>query len=195
MTAVDDRIKMANQSDELTLDMMFEFVEHMGVPEGYKVEVVKGAIHVSPQRDAHWDITSNILSQLGARYPRQRLKSDVRIDFPGRLNGFAADVTALAAGAEKNEKGLWRYQDIECVAEVISESTAANDYGTKKETYASAGVPVYLIVDPYTGEWHLHTLPRDGKYRSELTLDFGTPIDLEGTVVGLILQSDDFARD
>ncbi|MCT9093000.1 Uma2 family endonuclease [Streptomyces sp. ASQP_92] len=195
MTAVDDRIRMADQSDELTLDLMFELIEHMRVPEGYKVEVVKGAIYMSPQRDVHWDITANLLEQLRARYPRRRLKSDVRIDFPGHLNGFATDVTALAGDAEKNDKGLWRYQDIECVAEVISRSTAANDYGPKKEAYATAGVPVYLIVDPYAGEWHLHTLPKDGKYRSELTLDFGAPIDLEGTVVGLVLRTDDFARD
>ncbi|GAA2449129.1 Uma2 family endonuclease [Streptomyces mauvecolor] len=195
MTAVDDRIKMANQSNELTLDTMFELIEQMRVPEGYKVEVVEGAIYMSPQRDTHWDITANIIEQLRAKYPRQRLKSDVRIDFPGRLNGFATDVTALAVGAEKDAKGHWRYQDIEFVAEVISRDTAANDYGSKKETYAKADVPVYLIVDPYSSEWHLHTLPRDGKYRSELTLDFGAPIDLEGTVVGLTLQTDDFARD
>ncbi|MFD7335240.1 Uma2 family endonuclease [Streptomyces violascens] len=195
MTAVDDRIKMANQSNELTLDTMFELIEQMRVPEGYKVEVVEGAIYMSPQRDTHWDITANIIEQLRAKYPRQRVKSDVRIDFPGRLNGFATDVTALAVGAEKDSKGRWRYQDIEFVAEVISRDTAANDYGSKKETYAKAGVPVYLIVDPYSGEWHLHTLPRDGKFRSELTLDFGAPIDLEGTIVDLTLQTDDFARD
>lgn len=46
---------------------------------------------------------------------------------------------------------------------MISRSTGSNDYGPKKDTYAAAGVPVYLIADPYTGEWHLHTLPRDGK--------------------------------
>lgn len=105
MTAVDDGIEMADTGDGLTLDTMFQLIEQMGVPEGYKVEVVEGAIHLSPQRAVHWDITANIIEQLRAGYPRQRLKSDVRIDFPGRLNGFATDVTALAVGAEKDEKG------------------------------------------------------------------------------------------
>ncbi|HEY9438488.1 MAG TPA: Uma2 family endonuclease, partial [Streptomyces sp.] len=73
--------------------------------------------------------------------------------------------------------------------------TAANDYGPKKATYAVAGVPVYLIADPYTGTWHLHTLPKDDEYRSVLSLDFGTPVDLTSTVVGLTLDSADFPRD
>lgn len=78
---------------------------------------------------------------------------------------------------------------------MISRSTAANDYGSKKATYALAGVPVYLIVDPYTGTWHLHTLPKEDEYRSVLSLDFGTPVDLTSTVVGLSLATDAFPRD
>ncbi|MES9509196.1 Uma2 family endonuclease [Streptomyces sp. NPDC000609] len=125
----------------------------------------------------------------------KRLKSDVRIDFPGRLNGFASDVVALSEEASTDSNGRWRYQDIELVAEVISKDTAANGYGSKKATYATAGVPVYLVVDPYTGTWHLHTLPKKDEYRSVLGLDFGTPVDLTSTGVGLTLETGDFPRD
>ncbi|MGW4039039.1 Uma2 family endonuclease [Streptomyces sp. NPDC004778] len=194
MTVVDtDRIDMADASDERTLDMMFEWLEP--VPEGFKVEIVEGAVYMSPQRDTHWRIILGIVRQLLPRYEENRLLSDVRIDFPGLLNGFASDVLALASDAVKGEDGRWRYQDVEFVAEVISRSTAANDYGSKKATYATAGVPVYLIVDPYTGTWHLHTLPKEDEYRSVLSLDFGTPVDLTSTVVGLTLATDAFPRD
>ncbi|MFG3406896.1 Uma2 family endonuclease [Streptomyces sp. NPDC048142] len=194
MTVVDtDRIDMADTSDERTLDMMFEWLEP--VPEGFKVEIVEGNVYMSPQRDTHWEITFDILEQLRTTYERRQLKTDVRIDFPGLLNGFASDVAALSADAAKGEDGRWRCQDIEFVAEVISRSTAANDYGSKKAAYALAGVPVYLIVDPYTGTWHLHTLPKDDEYRSVLSLDFGTPVDLTSTVVGLTLTTDAFPRD
>ncbi|WP_327116005.1 Uma2 family endonuclease [Streptomyces sp. NBC_01341] len=150
MTVVDDRIEMADTSDERTLDMMFEWLEP--TPEGFKVEIVEG-------------------------------------------NSFACDVVALSEEASADAKGHWRYQDIEFVAEVISKDTAANDYGPKKATYATAGVPVYLIIDPYTGTWHLHTIPKDAEYRSVLSLDFGTPVDLTGTRVGLALRTDRFPRD
>ncbi|MFF3782682.1 Uma2 family endonuclease [Streptomyces sp. NPDC001933] len=194
MTVVEtDRIDMADSSDERTLDMMFEWLDP--APEGFKVEIVEGIIYLSPQRDTHWEVIFDIVEQLRAGYPRKRLKSDVRIDFPGRLNGFASDVVALSEDASKDSNGRWRHQDIEFVAEVISKDTAANDYGSKKATYATAGVPVYLIVDPYTGTWHLHTLPKEDEYRSVLSLDFGTPVDLTSTVVGLTLETGDFPRD
>lgn len=78
------------------------------------------------------------------------------------------------------------------VAEVISRETAGNDYGPKKAAYAAAGVPVDLIVDPYTAEWHLHTLPRVGRYHGYVRFGFGGEIDLTGTVVGLALRTDGF---
>lgn len=193
MTVLEDRIVMAEQSDELTLDKMFEWIEP--APEGFKVEIVQGAIYMSPQRDNHWDIILDIVEQLREKYPRKGVKSDVRIDYPGRLNGFASDVVALKEGAVKNDKGRWRHQDVEFVAEVISKDTAANDYGPKLEAYAAAEVPVYLIVDPYTAEWHLHTLPQGGKYRGNLTLDFGDEIDLTQTPVGIKLTTDEFPRE
>lgn len=186
---------MADESNEETLDAMFEALERMPVPEGYKVEIVEGAIYMSPQRDTHWEVILDIVEQLRTKYARTQVKSDVRVDFPGRLNGFATDVTALAKDATKTRKGRWRHQDIEFVAEVISKDTAANDYGPKKTAYAVAEVPVYLIVDPYTALCHLFTLPKDGQYRSELTLGFGVPVDLTGTVVGLVLSTDEFPRD
>ncbi|MFB6987829.1 Uma2 family endonuclease [Streptomyces sp. NPDC056230] len=194
MTVVDtDRIEMADNGDERTLDMMFEWLEP--TPEGFKVEIVEGIIYMSPQRDIHWRIILALIRQLLSRYGEEQLTSDVRFDFPGRLNGLAPDVVALAEGAAHDAKGRYRYQDIEFVAEVISKDTAANDYGPKKATYATAGVPVYVIADPYTGTWHLHTLPKDDEYRSVLSLDFGTPIDLTDTVVGLTLRTDTFPRD
>jgi Uma2 family endonuclease len=195
MTVLADRIEMADESGELSLDVMFEWLEKMPVPEGYKTEIVGGHIFMTPQRDTHWDIIADIYEQLRATYPRKRLKSDVRIDYPGRLNGFASDVVALAEGATRDGKGHWRHEDVEFVAEVISRNTAANDYGPKKDAYAAAEVPVYLIVDPYTGEWHLHTLPKDGTYHSSVRFGFGEDIDLTGTPVGLVLKTGEFPRD
>ncbi|GAA2352027.1 Uma2 family endonuclease [Streptomyces cuspidosporus] len=188
-----DRIEMAD-SGELTLDDLFERLEQMPVPEGYKVEIVKGAVFMSPQRKLHWDTISAVYEQLRTRYARKRLASDVRFDFPG-LNGLCPDLVALKEDAKADDKGRCKPEDMEFVLEVISRSTAANDYGDKKAVYAEAEVPVYLIVDPYTGRCHLHTHPKGGEYLSELKVAFGEPIDLTGTVVKLTLTTDEFSRD
>ncbi|MFD7711788.1 Uma2 family endonuclease [Streptomyces sp. NPDC059786] len=195
MTVLDDRTEMADDMGELTLDVMFESLEKMPIPEGTKVEIVGGNIFMSPQRHTHWQIIFDVLEQLRVSYSRAQLASDVRIDFPGRLNGFACDVAAVADGAVKDDKGRWRHQDVEFVAEVISKDTAANDYGPKKTAYATAEVPVYLIADPYQGRCHLFTQPKDGEYMTETTVVFGTDIDLTTTCVALTLTTADFPRD
>ncbi|MER5503890.1 Uma2 family endonuclease [Streptomyces sp. NPDC002766] len=193
MTVLEDRIEMADHSGELTLDKLFESLERT-TPEGYKVEIVEGGIFMTPQRDTHWEIILDIVEQLRTKYPRRRVKSDVRIDYPGHLNGFATDVTLVSQDAEKDEKGLWSYQDVEFVADVISKGTAHNDYAPKKTAYAVAEVPVYLIADPYQGKCHVFTQPKDGDYVTETTVSFGGDVDLTVTDVGLTLKTDEFPR-
>jgi Uma2 family endonuclease len=194
MTVLEDRIEMAEESNELTLDELFESLERT-TPEGYKVEIVEGAIFMSPQRDTHWEIILDIVEQLRARFPRRRVKSDVRVDYPGHLNGSASDVTLVSENAEKTPAGLWSCDDVEFVAEVISKGTAQNDYGPKKTAYATAEVPVYLVVDPYQGKCHLYSQPKDGDYLSELTVAFGADVDMTATPVGLVLRTGEFPRD
>ena len=195
MTVLEDRIGMAKSDDEITLDELFEQIEKMPAPEGYKVEIVEGTVFMSPQRDTHWEIILDIVEQLRTKYPRKRVKSNVRIDYPGHLNGFASDVTVLAEDAARTESGLWRHQDVEFVAEVISKSTAANDYGPKKAAYAVAEVPVYLIVDPYQRRVRVYTHPKGDTYTTETRVDFGTAVDLTTTAVGLTLKTDEFPVD
>ncbi|MFE1286977.1 Uma2 family endonuclease [Streptomyces sp. NPDC058751] len=195
MTVLEDRIAMAESDNPITLDSLFERLEKMPVPEGYKVEIVEGTISMSPQRDTHWDIILDVVEQLRTKYPRQRVKSDVRIDYPGRLNGFATDVTVVAEGAEKTAGGQWRHEDVEFTAEVISKGTATNDYGPKRIAYATAEVAVYLIVDPYQGKCHLFTQPKDGDYTCETTVTFGADLDMTTTPLGLTLKTDEFPRD
>lgn len=195
MTVLEDRIAMAESDNTSTLDEMFERLETMPVPEGYKVEIVEGTVYMSPQRDTHWEIILDIVEQLRTKYPRQRVKSDVRIDYPGHLNGFATDVTVVAEGAVKTESGHWSYEDVEFVAEVISKGTAANDYGPKKAAYATAEVPVYVIADPYQGRCHIYTDPKGSDYEVETRVAFGKDVDLTATPLGLTLKTDEFPRD
>ncbi|MFC7863547.1 Uma2 family endonuclease [Streptomyces murinus] len=180
-------------NDVRALDNLFESLERVA-PEGYRTEVVEGAVFMSPQRDTSWEITLDIVEQLRTKYPRTCVKSDVRVDYPGHLNGFASDITLVAEDAEKTPRGLWSCDDVEFVAEVISKGTAHNDYGAKKTAYATAEVAAFLVADPYQGKCHLYSEPKDGEYLSELTVVFGTDIDLTASL-GLTLKTDAFPRD
>lgn len=195
MTVFEDRIEMADANTK-RLDEWFHRLERMPVPEGFRVEIVGGAVHMTPQRDTHWEIIRRIVRSVEDRFGMDvKVFSDVRIDFPGRENGFCPDVAKLSDSAKKDDEGRWHYKNVEFIAEVISQSTASNDYGPKKTAYALAEVPVYLIADPYQGRCHLFTQPKDGEYVSELSVDFGVDIDLTTTPVGLTLKTDEFPRD
>ncbi|MGW7246147.1 Uma2 family endonuclease [Streptomyces decoyicus] len=177
------------------LDDLFDRLDQRHIPEGYKVEIVEGTICMARQRGTHRETLADIYEQLRTRYPRKRLLSDVRIDFPGCLNGFAPGLVALAEGATTNDKDQPRYQDIEFVAEVVSQGTAAHDYGPKKRAYALAEVPVYVVADPGAGRCRVFTRPQDGDHRADLTLAYGQPIDLTDTVVDIALSTEEFPRD
>ena len=195
MTVVDDRIAMADTNTQ-RLDEWFERLERMPVPEGFRVEIVGGNVYMTPQRDTHWAIIFKMAMAVEARFGEDvKVFSDVRIDFPGHENGFCPDVVKLRDSAEADDEGRWRHEDVEFIAEVISKGTAKNDYGPKKTAYATAEVPVYLIADPYQGRCYVHTDPKDGDYATMTRVDFGTDIDLTGTVVDLTLTTDSFPRD
>ncbi|MEU0412426.1 Uma2 family endonuclease [Streptomyces griseorubiginosus] len=197
MTVLEDRIEMADaDANTERLDKWFELLERMPVPEGYRVEIVGGNVHMTPQRDTHWEIIRRIVRALEDRFGMDvKVFSDVRIDFPGFENGFCPDIALLRDSAKKDDKGHWRYQDVEFVAEVISKGTAANDYGPKMTAYAEAEVPLYVVADPYQGRCHIYTDPKDGDYAEPTRVDFGTDLDLTGTVVDLVLKTDEFPRD
>ncbi|WP_326650746.1 Uma2 family endonuclease [Streptomyces sp. NBC_01750] len=196
MTVVESgRIDMADYNAE-RLDEWFERLERMPVPEGIKVEIVGGVVFMSPQRSVHWQIIRRIVRALEDKFGMDvEVLSDVRIDFPGPENGFCPDVAKLRDGAVQDSRGRWRFEDVEFIAEVISKGTALNDYGPKKIAYALAEVPVFLIVDPYTGKCLLHTQPKDGDYMTETKVAFGQPVDLTGTPLGLTLTTGEFPRD
>ncbi|WP_030236208.1 Uma2 family endonuclease [Streptomyces sp. NRRL S-455] len=195
MTVLEDRIEMADANTK-RLDEWFERLERMPVPEGFRVEIVGGNVHMTPQRHTHWQIIRRVLRALEERFGEDVMVfSDVRIDFPGHENAFCPDLAMLKDSSKPDDEGHWRYQDVEFVAEVISEGTAANDYGPKKHAYAAAEVPVYVIADPYQGRCYVYTDPKDGDYETRTPVDFGTDVVLTGTVVDLTLKTDGFPRD
>ncbi|MGW4434277.1 Uma2 family endonuclease [Streptomyces sp. NPDC004596] len=196
MTVLEDRIAMADtDANTQRLDDWFERLERMPVPEGFRVEIVGGNVFMTPQRNTHWQIIRRILRALEQRFGEDVMVfSDVRIDFPGHENGFCPDIAMLKESAEPDAGGRWRHEDVEFVAEVISRGTAANDYGPKRTAYADAEVPVYVIADPYQGRCHVHTDPKEGDYARVTRVDFGTDVDLTGTVVDLVLKTDAFPR-
>jgi len=191
---LDDRIEMA-EIDDLSLDEMFERLEE-AFPEGFKIEIIEGAVFVSPQRRTHGQIIRKICRQLEDQFGEDaEIDVDMRIDFPGYLNGFCPDIIKVVDGAEPNDDDRFAPHDIELTVEVISRKTAHNDYGPKKALYARAGIPVYLIADPYTGKCHAFGGPDGDTYENEMTVKFGDPLNLKPLGLDFTLSTEKFPRD
>ncbi|WP_329464656.1 Uma2 family endonuclease [Streptomyces sp. NBC_01431] len=191
----DDRIEMAeHRNSEHTLDALFKWLEKTA-PDGYRIDIVEGGIFMTPQRSIHWDIIADIFEQLRTKFPRKRILSDVRIDYPGHLNGFCSDITLVSEASVEHGARRFVHNDVEFVAEVVSKGTGHNDYHPKRIAYATAEIPVYLIADPYQGKCHVYTQPKKGDYVSELRVPFGNDLDLTGTVLGLTISTDEFPRE
>jgi Uma2 family endonuclease len=182
------------------LDAMFAAIEAAGTPEGYRWEIVEGQVVMSPQRDVHWKIIDllgeDVKDVVGRR--TGRVLSDVRIDFPGLLNGFAPDLALMVDGARKSvgENGQERYQckDVLVVAEVVSDSSRRNDYGVKRTTYAFGKVPVYVIADPIKAMVTVLSEPLDGDYQMTNTCHFGASFTIPHGK-GIAVDTADWPRD
>ncbi|MEU7043985.1 Uma2 family endonuclease [Streptomyces varsoviensis] len=175
------------------LDRMFAAIDAMNVPPGYRVEIVGGQIVLNEHRAVHSTIIRRLVGAVAdARGHDANVLWDVRIDFPGDLNGYAPDVALVRDGAEEDENGNHGYRDVEMVAEVVSRGSRRDDYDAKLVTYARAGVPTYVIADPKRGFVHVHHEPNGDEYDDVSTYAFGTAFGLPGT--DIVVDTSDWPR-
>jgi Uma2 family endonuclease len=90
-----------------------------------------------------------------------------------------ADAVIIRGGDWSDEMRDLPASIVLAVFETVSSGRAAvrRDYEDKREKYQNAGIPVYVIIDPRTGEWLVLQL-QDGKYNESDRGVFGEPIQL-----------------
>lgn len=170
---------MAAVRDSAELDAMFDEIENLNLPADYRVEIIEGEIVMNPQRKVHSTIIRLLSRALEDAFGlTANILWDVRIDFPGVLNGYVPDVALVREGAEEDDKGNHDYRDVEFIAEVVSKGSRRDDYTAKLSVYAAAGVPTYLIADPMTGLVHVYREPRGDKYVDQAGYAFGATFTL-----------------
>lgn len=150
-------------------------------PEGWRVELIEGDIHVTPPANGeHEEIVSELSGQ--ARDHRKDL---------GRYTGIGLFVPGASASGKVEPdlvlapKGSFadheEYHDpspVLLVAEVTSPSTGDNDRRKKILGYARAGIPVYLLIDREAGKVVVHTQPEGEKYTSCVPYELSAVVPL-----------------
>ncbi|MGW4743523.1 Uma2 family endonuclease [Streptomyces sp. NPDC004290] len=160
--------------------MSVEAIMRTEFPEGYAVFFgADGKVIMTPQSLEHSSTIHSTQIDTLALGRHAKVTSDVDLDFPADEN-FAADLAILREDAQKQGKH-YTFEDVLLIEEVVSVSSARNDYDDCSAEYGRYGIPVYVVVDPYAAEVVVHTQPTGTGYITTYTHKCGTgklPIDL-----------------
>ncbi|MER7515982.1 Uma2 family endonuclease [Streptomyces sp. NPDC126499] len=175
----------------------WDVLEGTNLPGGFRVEITEGKIIMTPRSEDQSDVLIEAAPQIKRQLAGHgKVLSDVMIDFPSSLWGYAPDLAIVAPGAERNSRGRFEWHSLEAVIEVISKSTRDNDFQKKFRMYAECGIPLYVIVDPSDATCTIHSRPtRTGTYAEQEQIPFGEDLVLPLEGREIVVKTDGFPRD
>ncbi|MFF2638691.1 Uma2 family endonuclease [Streptomyces niveus] len=177
----------------------FEQIAHH-IPETVALEFINGKLEVKQVPDgAHDEIIMWVADQCMQSRPELRLYRERGLKVDTYRNGRARPDGTLAPRGHFMDHGEWSDPDgVLMVAEVTSYDgdTDSRDRREKRDGYAAAGIPVYLLVDRDSNELIVYTNPHKGAYKARTTHAYGAAVTLPDPV-GITLDTDelkDYAR-
>lgn len=158
--------------------------EQTDAPEGCKVEIIEGIVTVAPQPvHGHAKTVRRLQQQLDRHQLPDGLEvfQNIALAVPARSGMYVPDLVVTAESALDDSGTYIPATAAELVVEVTSKSNANYDRIDKLHGYATAGVPLYLLLD----RWHsglptamLFGEPEGGTYRVLETVKYGEGIHL-----------------
>ncbi|MBC9725199.1 Uma2 family endonuclease [Streptomyces sp. TRM68367] len=180
-------------------DDMLRIVEELDTPDGYKAELIRGKIVVSPWSKLRYlRPMRRLRSQVEAHAPEGHVTetSPFLFSFPHSERGFGPDLF-VADEAAFDADG--RHADgaaLSLVAELTSTLTKDVEWLDKLDTYGRL-VPVYLVLDMQLQEVTAFWDPSPRGYRSRHSVPFGeslhvpAPFGFELDTSGFVSHRDD----
>ncbi|MFE0962085.1 Uma2 family endonuclease [Streptomyces fungicidicus] len=185
-----------SQDPEQSWDDLVRFWEEMEWPEGSKVEIIEGIITVSPALAyRHNVIAARIQRRLYSVIPEDwEIFQTLAIAVPSRLGMLIPDLVVAPVRDHTESDSHIPAALAELVVEVTSKSNARHDRVSKPAAYATAGIPLYLLVDRWAPDGPTATLygePEGDVYRPLATAKFGEPLKLPAPF-GLVIDTSEF---
>ncbi|MFJ8788108.1 Uma2 family endonuclease [Streptomyces sp. NPDC102462] len=152
-------------------------------PEGSKVEIIEGIVTVQPRpANQHCLIASLIQRRLYSVIPEDwGLFQRLPLAVPARTGMLLPDIVVIPERECLKTDTHVPAALAELVGEITATSDARHDRVAKPAAYATAGIPLYLLVDRWAPGGPTVTLygePKDGVYRVLRGLKFGDPVTL-----------------
>ncbi len=134
-------------------------------PQGQRWELIWGKAVMTPApQPPHQDLLLELALAIKKAVSNRSLKLFLGVDIllPDRQNFLCPDISVVKPDGDMTKGPLKVVPSL--VVEALSPGTSANDLGSKREAYASAGVPEYWVADPVTGSILIHAQPTNGEY-------------------------------
>lgn len=175
MTSMSERPAAIDAPPTGAFEDLLRIVEELDTPDGYKAELIRGKIVVSPWSKLRY--LRPMRRQVEAHAPEGHVAetSPFLFVFPPAERGFGPD---LFVADESAFDAQGRHADgaaLSLVAELTSDSTKDADWLDKLDTYGRV-VPVYLVLDMQVEEITAFWDPSAKGYRSRTTVPFGEPL-------------------
>ncbi|MEU1815438.1 Uma2 family endonuclease [Streptomyces roseifaciens] len=162
-------------------------------PEGVKLELVKGKLEVKPVPDgAHGAIIMWLLRQCMRQRPEWDLIPEQQLKVESYRKGRAIPDAVLVPVDHFVASGVWADPaGVLMAVEVTSHDpdTDRRDRHEKRDGYAEAGIPIYLLVDRQAHTVVVHSEPKDGTYRVCTPHPYGDTVKLPEPV-GITLDTE-----
>ncbi|GAB2498438.1 Uma2 family endonuclease [Nocardiopsis aegyptia] len=170
--------------EETTMDLP-TLHESLKLPDGYRSEIIDGSIIVSPTPTfRHSKIIRRLERALDRSMPEGlEAYQTLTLEITETGDRYVPDLALLpeTPGEEESwEESDWILpaEDLELAVEVVSPSSALHDWQAKVKGYATAGVPLYLVIDPRKSEIALFSNPEKGEYLDVARAVPGTSVKL-----------------
>jgi Uma2 family endonuclease len=194
MTLMAERPVTHDAEPRGSFEEILDILDDLNVPDGYKAEIIRGNIVVSPWSKAYYaDVMDLVCDQL-----RPHLPEDHRITwgpllytFPGAERAYGPDIHAAHRRVRRSTSSRLDGEALSFVAELTSPSTRNEDLTEKVDVYGRAGVPVYLLLDMQEERATVFWSPSDQGYQGRLTQAFGEKLYIPEPF-GCTLDTDGF---
>ncbi|MGR8009897.1 Uma2 family endonuclease [Streptomyces hypolithicus] len=176
---------------QMTIDEFEQIARN--APETVKLEFIKGKLEVKPVPDQlHGAIVMWLLRQCMqhrpelALYPEQGLEVETYRKGRARADGALAPLDHFV-----DQEGEWARPDgVLMAVEVTSQDsdTDRRDRIEKRDGYAAASIPVYLLIDRDADTLTVYSEPERGTYQQRLSYAYGESVKLPDPV-GITLET------
>ncbi|KOG30697.1 Uma2 family endonuclease [Streptomyces resistomycificus] len=192
MTLMTERPTMSG-TEPRGFEALLDDLDELIVPDGYKAEIIKGNIVLSPWSKGYYTrVMRQMCRQLEEYLPQgyELERAPNLFVFPGDERAYGPDVYAAHERVFDADSNRLDGDGLFFVAELTATSTRDHDLTDKVKVYGRAGVPVYLILDMQEAQATVLWTPSVKGYESHCTRPFGeklpmpTPFDCDLDTAG-----------